>query len=205
MIDRLSEATGFSVSRETIERLEAYVALLLEENARQNLISKASADEIWHRHVLDSAQLLRHASRDAAWLDIGSGPGLPGMVLAVHDVREVTLVEPRRLRTDFLERCKTALALANVTIVTGKVEQLTGTFDVITARAVASLDHLFAVSLPRSRANSRWVLPKGRSAAKELADAQSTWQGEFRLEPSVTDPDARILVAQQLRRRTKRG
>jgi 16S rRNA (guanine527-N7)-methyltransferase len=127
------------------------------------------------------------------------------MVLAILGVSHVTMVEPRRLRTDFLERVRDALSLRNVTIVTGKVEQLTGNFDVITARAVASLDKLFAISVPRSHSGSRWVLPKGRSAVKELAEARSTWQGEFRLEASATDPDARILVAEKVRKRMGRG
>lgn len=194
-----------AVSRETEEKLAAYVALLLEENERQNLISRGSVADVWTRHIGDSAQLLDHAGRDVSWLDIGSGPGLPGIVLAIHGVRAITLVEPRRLRTDFLERCKAALGLDSVTIVTGKVEQIDGAFDVITARAVAPLKQLFALGEPLLAPSGRWVLPKGRSAEKELAEARSTWQGEFRLEPSRTDPEARILVAERVRRRAGRG
>jgi 16S rRNA (guanine527-N7)-methyltransferase len=193
------------VSRETEARLNAFVALLLEENGRQNLISRRSEDEIWSRHIADSLQLLEHAAPDRRWLDIGSGPGLPGIVLAIAGVTQITLVEPRRLRTDFLERCCEQLALTSVTIVTGRAEQLTGCFDVITARAVASLDKLFAIGEPLMSRNGRWVLPKGRSAEKELVEARAAWQGEFRLEPSRTDPEARILVAQGVRRRTGRG
>jgi 16S rRNA (guanine527-N7)-methyltransferase len=92
-----------------------------------------------------------------------------------------------------------------VTIVTGKAEHLSGKYDVITARAVASLERLFAIGSPLLAPNGRWVLPKGRSAQKELVEARATWQGEFRLEPSRTDPDARILVAHGVRRRTGRG
>jgi 16S rRNA (guanine527-N7)-methyltransferase len=76
---------------------------------------------------------------------------------------------------------------------------------VITARAVAHLDKLFSIGEPLMGRNGRWVLPKGRSAEKELVEARATWQGEFRLEPSRTDPEARILVAQGVRRRTGRG
>jgi 16S rRNA (guanine527-N7)-methyltransferase len=189
------------VSRETDRKIASFVNLLLAENQEQNLISKGSADAVDIRHVADSAQLLRHAPADARWLDIGSGPGLPGMVLAILGVRAITLVEPRKLRTDFLHRCKDGLALSNVEIVTGKLDQVEGKFDVITARAVASLDRLFAMALPLSTPRSRWVLPKGRSAAKELEEARRTWQGDFRLEPSITDPDARIVVAERVRRR----
>lgn len=194
-----------SVPRETSEKLEAYVALLLEGNARQNLISRSSVEQIWSRHIADSAQLLRYAAKDADWLDIGSGPGLPGLVLAILGVRSITLVEPRRLRTDFLARCAEGLALTNVAIVTGKAEQLTRRYDVLTARAVASLDRLFAIGSPLVGQAGHWVLPKGRSAAKELEEATATWQGDFRLEPSETDPEAWILVARAVRRRTGRG
>jgi len=196
---------GHAVSRETAEKLDGYAALLLEENARQNLISKNSVSHLWSRHIVDSLQLLDHAPANARWLDIGSGPGLPGLVLAIAGVREITLVEPRRLRTDFLERCCSALQLTNVKVITGKVEQVTGSFDVLTARAVASLDKLFALGERLIAANGQWVLPKGRSAAKELVEAQSTWQGSFELRPSQTDPEARILVARDVRRRKIRS
>jgi 16S rRNA (guanine527-N7)-methyltransferase len=193
------------VSRETAEKLGAFVALLKGESERQNLVSRSSLEAIWTRHIEDSLQLLDHAPKEASWLDIGSGPGLPGMVLAIAGVREITLVEPRRLRTEFLDRCRSALGLNGVTIVTGKAEQLQGQFDVITARAVASLERLFAIGQPLLAQGGRWVLPKGRSAAKELEEARATWQGDFQLEPSRTDPEARIVIAQRVRRRMGRG
>ncbi len=179
--------------------------MLAEENVRQNLISRASSADLWERHIVDSAQLLRYGKREANWLDIGSGPGLPGMVLALLDVRHITLVEPRRLRTAFLERCVGELALDNVTVITGKAERISASYDVITARAVASLGNLFDLGKPLLAPGGRWVLPKGRSAAKELAEARTSWQGDFRLEPSLTDPDARILVASKVRRKAGRG
>jgi 16S rRNA (guanine527-N7)-methyltransferase len=193
------------VPRGTEWKLRRFAELLRAENERQNLISKASAEDLWTRHILDSAQLARLAPEGRTWLDIGSGPGLPGLVLAITGVEHITLVEPRRLRTEFLERCVGELALDNVRVVTGKAEQLSGSFDVITARAVASLHQLFALAERLMAPEGRWVLPKGRSAAKELEEAQRTWQGDFRLEPSLTDPDARILVATGVRRRTGRG
>lgn len=193
-----------SVSRETDMALKDFAKLLLAENDRQNLISRRSAGELWTRHIDDSLQLLDHAPADGRWLDIGSGPGLPGIVLAIAGVRHITLVEPRRLRTEFLERCCNELGLANVTIVTGKAEQLKGRFDVITARAVATLDKLFAIGTPLIAPEGRWVLPKGKSAEKELVEARATWQGDFQLKTSRTDPDARILVAERVRRRMGR-
>lgn len=193
-----------TVSRETEGRLRHFVELLTEENDRQNLISRHTIPDVWNRHIADSLQLLDLGQADARWLDIGSGAGLPGIVLAIAGVRHITLVEPRRLRTDFLERCAQSLGLANVTIVTGKAEHLSPQFDVITARAVASLDKLFAMGAPLLSREGQWVLPKGRSAQKELAEASATWQGDYRLVPSQTDPDAQILVATRVQRRTGR-
>jgi 16S rRNA (guanine527-N7)-methyltransferase len=196
---------SISVPRETEQKLKHFGDLLLAENERQNLVSKASTEQLWERHLLDSHQLLRFALLEAEWLDIGSGPGLPGLVLAIAGVRSITLVEPRRLRTEFLERCVEELALSNVRVVTGKVEQLHGSFDVVSARAVAPLAKLFELAQGLVTPNGCWVLPKGRSAAKELEEARRTWQGDFRLEPSLTDPEARIVVATRVRRRTGRG
>lgn len=201
----LGDAVEEAVSRETQAQLEHYAQLLVEENERQNLISKTSIDALWTRHLLDSAQLASLAPMQSQWLDIGSGPGLPGIVLAILGVRHITLVEPRRLRTDFLSRCVDELGLTNVEVVTGKAEQLSARFDVITARAVASLERLFAIGAPLLTSPGHWVLPKGRSAAKELEEARRTWQGDFQLMPSRTDPDARILVASGVRRRARRG
>lgn len=200
MIDRLSALAGTNVSRETYERLRAYVSLLLDENSRQNLIGPTTIDAAWDRHILDSAQLYP-LLKSGAVLDIGSGAGLPGIVIAALSERSVTLCEPRRLRTSFLEQVVSALSLANVTVLRGKVRSLSGTFPNITARAVAPASELFRMALPLSRPDTQWVFPKGRSAQKELDEVRSAWQGDFRLEPSRTDATASILIATGVRPR----
>jgi 16S rRNA (guanine527-N7)-methyltransferase len=196
--------TALNVPRGTLERIEKLVDLVTTENLNQNLISVRSRDEIWQRHVLDSAQLTRLAPEAASWLDIGSGGGFPGLLVAMLQGSKVTLVEPRRLRAEFLVRAITTLGIRNAEVVQTKVERLPpGAFDVISARAVASLDRLFAMALPFSRPETRWILPKGSSAQSELEAAEASWQGEFRLEPSLTDPDARIVVATGVRRKAE--
>jgi len=194
------------VSRETRARLERYVALLTEESQRQNLIGRSTIDEIWQRHIADSAQLARFAPRpDSSWLDIGSGAGLPGMVIAILTEGPVTLAEPRKLRADFLDRVTRDLGLdQRVTIRAAKAERITGNFDVITARAVGSLGNLLAISQHLSTDKTIWVLPKGKSAQSELDDARQAWQGEFRLEPSATSGEAAILVAAGIRRKGRK-
>jgi len=191
------------VSRETRALLDRYVELILEENEHQNLISKSTVEEVWGRHILDSAQLVRFAPQpDSSWLDIGSGAGLPGLVVALLTEGPVSLVEPRKLRADFLRRTAEALGLADrVTVNAAKVERIAGKFDVITARAVASLDALLRISQHLSTDKSVWVFPKGKSAQSELDEARRTWQGEFRLEPSETSDEAAILVAAGVRRK----
>ena len=199
MIERLEHVARRSVSRETIEKLEAYVALLKEESARQNLVAASTLDQIWERHVLDSAQLVRFEPMpSASWVDIGSGAGLPGIVIACMISGSMTLVEPRRLRAEFLHKAVESLEL-NVSVVSSKVERLRGQYEVITARAVASLAHLLEISAHLSTRNTVWALPKGRNAQQELAEAQRSWQGVFHVERSVTDEDSWVVVGTGVR------
>lgn len=199
MIRQLAEAAGRDVSRETLEKLEAYGALLREENGRQNLIAASTFDHFWDRHVLDSAQLVRfEPHRAASWADIGSGGGLPGIVIACMVDGPVTLIEPRRLRADFLHRVCGTLRL-RARVVAGKAERTSGQYDVITARAVAKLSHLLEISAHLSTRNTVWALPKGRGALGELAEAQRSWQGVFHVEQSLTDADSFVVVATGVR------
>ncbi len=201
MIDRLRAVSGRDVSRETFEKLERFVALLTEENQRQNLIAASTLDELWERHIVDGAQLLSLAGPGGTWLDIGSGPGLPGLVLAILSPDPITLVEPRRRRADFLDAVKADLALDHVTIAGSSINKVGGKYDVITARAVASLDRLLAMACPLSHAATKCIFPKGKKAKQELDEAKRTWHGAFRLVPSQTSPDAAIIVAESVARR----
>jgi 16S rRNA (guanine527-N7)-methyltransferase len=201
MIDRVSGAAGRSVSRETFGRLVAYVDLLLEENRPQNLISPGDADDVWNRHIIDGAQLVGVAERDGTWCDIGSGPGLPGLVIAIITRAPMTLIEPRRLRADFLRRAVSALGLDHVTVKEAKVEKVEGRYDLITARALAPLDRLFGMAFHLAAPDTRWILPKGERAKSELDDASRNWQGKFQLVPSQTHGGAAIIVAEQVRRK----
>ena len=203
MIDRLAEISGRPVSRETSTRLERYAELLREESKRQNLVSASTLDHLWERHILDSAQLVGLAPNGAAtWLDIGSGAGLPGIVIAALITGRVLLVEPRRLRAEFLRSAIAELGLGTrVTVAAAKAESVSGRFDVITARAVAPLDRLLAISTHLSTRKSVWLLPKGRSAQSELAEARRNWHCEADSVPSRTDPESEILVLRNVKAR----
>ncbi|HEY5712729.1 MAG TPA: 16S rRNA (guanine(527)-N(7))-methyltransferase RsmG [Allosphingosinicella sp.] len=194
-----------NVPRETMERLDAFAALLREESEHQNLVSKASLDSLWLRHIADSAQLLRFSpSPKASWIDLGSGAGFPGLIVAVLHKGPVTLVEERRLRVEFLRRAAAVLGVAPE-IIQRKAERVPRrAFDVISARAFAPLPLLLELGTGFSTTNSLWVLPKGRNAETELAALDSSWQGGFRLEPSITDATAQIIVAERVYRKAER-
>ena len=182
--------------------LERYASLLLEENARQNLIARTTEPLIWRRHLLDSLQLTTFArERDRTWLDVGSGPGLPGIVVAIPGRWQVTLVEPRRRRAEFLKHVVTDLQLGNVQIVAADVRTIVTRYDVISARAVAGIDPLLSMTRTCADAETRFVLPKGRSAHAEMDLAQQRWHGVFHVEQSLTDPDAGLVIADRVTRR----
>ncbi len=197
MIEAISAAAHRFVSRETFEMLEAFVELLLVGTQSQSLIAPSTLATIWERHILDSAQLVRFEPwSGSSWADVGSGAGLPGVVIALLVDGPVDLIEPRRLRADFLNHAVEVLGLASrVTVRQAKSERVSGKFDVITARAVAGLSKAFEISSHLSTKNTIWALPKGRSARTELAEAQQAWQGVFHVEQSITDPDSYIVVA----------
>ena len=204
MIEALERAAGRPVSRETFALLEAYVERLRTANNSQNLVSASTLDDIWERHILDSAQLVRFEPRSgSSWVDIGSGAGLPGIVIAVLVEGPVTLVEPRRLRAAFLQETVAESGLSDrVSVQAAKIENVRGKFDVITARAVAPLDRLLGMGLHLAHSGTIWALPKGKSAKSELAEAQRSWQCDARSEASCTDPNSAILVLSKVKAKT---
>lgn len=206
MKERLAEAAGRPVSRETFEQIKAFTGRLSAAAAEQNLIAASTLESLWSRHILDSAQLVRFEPRPgASWVDIGSGAGLPGIVIACLVEGPVTLIEPRRLRAQFLTDAVEALSLdQRVTVEAAKVERVRGRFDVITARAVAALDRLLGIAHHLSRPQTVWVLPKGKNAQSELAQAQRNWHCVPRVEKSSTDPDSGILVLTRVGAKQKR-
>jgi 16S rRNA (guanine527-N7)-methyltransferase len=202
--EQLAAVSGRDVSRETVARLTTYVGLLRDAAAQQNLVAPSTIETVWDRHILDSAQLLRFAATNGAWADIGSGAGLPGIVLAILSNDPITLIEPRRLRADFLAQTAETLGLSNVSVECAKVERVQGQFDLITARAVAQLDRLLAMAQHLAKGSTLWVLPKGRSAQSELAQAQLNWHCDALVEQSCTDPESQILVLARVGAKKKR-
>jgi 16S rRNA (guanine527-N7)-methyltransferase len=199
----LPDSLAKIVPRGTLDRLSDLSNLAQQWNLRINLVSKASVDAFWHRHIADSLQILPEAKDGECWCDLGSGGGFPGLViaLAAPDVR-MTLVESDKRKCAFLMVAKAELGLANLTIADQRIEALLPqNADVVSARAVAPLPTLLGMVARHLALNGRAVLMKGRTVEAEIADAKRHW--DFRLErrSSITDADATILVVQDLKRR----
>lgn len=191
-----------------MNRLRLLVAMLVDENQRQNLVARASLDHVWQRHIVDSAQLL-YVSRGTtgSWLDLGTGAGFPGMVIAaLQPLRAVTLVDSRRLRTEWLKRAATALGLDHVSVIHARVEDLPSrTHAVISARAFAPLERCLQLSARFSTPQTLWLLPKGAKARHELQELGQEWRHRFHVEQSLTDPAAGVLVGHLLAAPDRKG
>jgi 16S rRNA (guanine527-N7)-methyltransferase len=185
-------------------QMERFADLVIAEAEHQNLIARSTIAAIWARHIVDSAQLIALADGAGPWLDIGSGAGLPGLVVAALTDRPVTLAEPRKRRVTFLEDAAQALGLAaQVTVFGGKVEALRTPAAVISARAVAPMIDLFSAASACATTKTIWLLPKGQSARDEMAIAQHAWHGTFHVEQSLTNEESEIVIARGVARRCK--
>lgn len=200
MIESDAEARQFCAERTDqagLARLERFAALLAEENGRQNLVSSTSLDSAWQRHFADSLQLLDHVPRETGpWLDLGSGAGFPGLAIALaRPENAIILVESRKRRVEWLTHVASELGLENCRILGARLESVeTSPVAVITARAFAPLGKLLNLSARFSTQATIWLLPKGRSAAQELAEQPKAIQQMFHVEHSQTDSQGGILV-----------
>ncbi|MEJ2410907.1 MAG: 16S rRNA (guanine(527)-N(7))-methyltransferase RsmG [Novosphingobium sp.] len=189
-----------------LERLELLGARLAEENQRQNLVSAASLEAVWRRHIVDSAQLLPHVPRETSgvWMDLGTGAGFPGLVIAaLRPECEVRMVESRKRRIDWLDRMRIAMGLDKAQVIGLRLEMVeTCQVSVISARAFAPLERLLTLSARFSTSDTIWLLPKGRSAQQELDDLRK-WRHMFHVEQSLTDPQAGIIVGTLAGRKDK--
>ena len=188
---------------DALERLELLTRMLIEENSRQNLISKPSQDLMWQRHIADSVQLLKFVPRETCemgegvWLDLGTGAGFPGLVVAaIFPQMPVILVESRKRRVEWLNTAKQEMGLSKCEI-DGRRLEMVEPFPArfISARAFAPLPKLLRLSAPFSTAETTFLLPKGRSAAQELQELPRKSRKLFHVEQSLTDSEAGIIVS----------
>jgi 16S rRNA (guanine527-N7)-methyltransferase len=198
--DGFAALTG--VSRETLARLEAYAALLAQWNERINLVARESLRDPWRRHFLDSAQLLPFVPEGARSLvDLGSGAGFPGLVLAVMDVPGVELVESDARKCAFLREAA-RVAAAAVQIHNARIESVPAHLvDVVTARGCAPLDRLLVLAQPFIGTHTVCLFPKGAQAGQELNAARQSWEFDVTSHESRTDPRGVVLCLSRVRRR----
>jgi len=197
------------VSRETLQRLESFAALLEHWNRAINLVGKNSLGDLWRRHILDSAQLLdllppAPGTRARVLVDLGSGAGFPGLILAILGAGSVHLVEADRKKAAFLRAAAretgTEVAVHNL-----RIEDLAPpAADVVTARALAPLSRLLAYAAPILGPPARGgvaLFPKGRSLDQELTDSRQKWMMRTEIFASRSDPEGRVVRLSGLARR----
>jgi 16S rRNA (guanine527-N7)-methyltransferase len=207
-VTRAEVSRRFNVSRETCERLDAYVALLTHWNRRINLVSPATVKTVWTRHIADSIQLFDLAPPAASsWLDLGAGAGLPGLPIAALAAEKVpglhvTLVESDSRKVAFLAAAARAMQL-DVTIEPHRIEVLAPRpYDIVSARALAPLGRLCALAHRFSGPGTVFLFPKGARLDSELTAAATSWHIRAERIVSRTDPEATVLRILELEPRS---
>lgn len=204
--DRARALALVPVSRETTDRLDRFVALLLDWQRRVNLIAPSTEPVLWTRHIADSLQLLALAPDARVWADLGSGAGFPGFVIACALAQtpgaRVYLVERSAKKASFLREA--ARSVDAPVIVRGEriqdfLKSPPERIDVVTARALAPLPELLAAAHPLLISGTIGLFPKGQAVDAELTEAAKCWNIQASLVPSRTDPKARILVVSGLK------
>jgi 16S rRNA (guanine527-N7)-methyltransferase len=207
--DRAHALTLTPVSRETLDRLDRFVALLLTWQQRINLIAPSTIPELWTRHVADSLQLLALAPEARTWIDLGSGGGFPGLVIACALAERpgaiIHLVESNAKKAAFLYEAKRVTGTP-VTVHAERIERFVPGFcepaDAVMARALAPLNTLLNQAFPLLiKAGAVGLFPKGQDVERELGEARRNWDINVNIVPSRTDPSGRIVVVRELARR----
>jgi 16S rRNA (guanine527-N7)-methyltransferase len=198
------------VSNEVALRLDRLVALFLQWQSKMNLVARSTLPDLWSRHIADSLQLIALASSARVWIDLGSGGGFPGLVIACalagQDGARVHLVESTKKKAAFLDEAVRILDLpASVHPV--RIEEFAATFhgrcDIVTARALAPLDKLLELAAPVLKTGAKGLFLKGQDVEAELTDAAKCWTIDSTLVPSKTNPHGRVVVIHSAVRRDK--
>lgn len=204
MTDRTSAINlierDYNVSRETISKLEIYADCLIEWQSKFNLIGKSTINSLWHRHILDSIQLVSTIPEDfQSLMDIGTGAGLPGFILAIYYNqlgKDIYLVDSNKKKCTFLDHVATRCNV-DVKIYAERLQDLavqdSFKVDVITARAFASIDNIMSLSRPYTHKKTKYLLQKGVNAKSELTNAKISSKLRVEFINSVTQENSYIL------------
>lgn len=201
MTDRDAFQAKADVSRETFEMLDTYAKLLKSWNPRINLVSKSTLDALWMRHFLDSVQVFRRIGQVDHWVDLGSGGGFPGAVVAIlagADQR-TTLIEADQRKAAFLRTV--ARETVGFKVIAARIEEAEPqNADIVSARALAPLPLLLTYVHRHLAPGGRAILPKGRKAQEEVTEALEHWRFDCETYPSETDPNAVVLTLGEIKR-----
>jgi 16S rRNA (guanine527-N7)-methyltransferase len=182
------------------ENIEEFIILLLKENYNFNLIGQSTIADIWDRHVLDSAQILRFIDdKNAKIVDLGTGAGFPGIIISILGAKEVHLVEKSVRKCEFLRKAK-IFSPNRLFVHQAKLEEITEQkFDVITSRALAGLDKLCDHCLKLLKNDGYGVFLKGKNLDNEIIEAKSKFDFDYELFESLTAPESRIIKIKNIK------
>ena len=203
--ERTFDKAGIDVSRETLSSLNLYAELIDKWNPAINVVSKASLPDLWTRHIIDSAQIYRHISNSAQrCIDLGSGGGLPGIVLAIlsaedHSSRHFTLVESDQRKATFLKEAARIIGL-NITVQACRIEVLRpADAEFLTARALAPLSKLIGIASRHLDRSGTCLFSKGETYQREIDEAFKFYTFNCEIISSITDPKCAILKIDGIR------
>lgn len=190
------------INQSQINKIEDFVLLLLKENDNFNLVGKSTLPDLWQRHILDSAQVLRFIDdKNKKIADIGTGAGFPGMIISLLGCKEIHLVEKAFRKCEFLRKAK-LLSPNRVFVHQAKLEELEGQkFDIITSRALASLDKLLEYSQTFLKADGYGLFLKGKNLEAELEEAKKLFDFSYELFPSLTSSESNIIKVWNLKKK----
>lgn len=191
----LSQIKKFTnLTQSSISAIEEFVILLLKENNNFNLIGKSTISDIWNRHILDSAQILQYVDDKFSKIaDLGTGAGFPGVIISILGAKEVHLIEKSGKKCEFLRKAK-LLSPNRLFVHQAKLEEIDDQkFDILTSRALASLEELLAYSTQFLKINGCGIFLKGKNLENELKDAQKKFVFKYQLFPSLTSEESRII------------
>lgn len=189
-----------NVSREAITKLREFQELILKWNKKINLISTSSEGDIWSRHIIDSLQLYKYLQQSNSLVDIGSGAGLPGIVLSIAGIKNTILVESNQKKAAFLLHAST-LSSNKIEVVNSRSEDLILECDILTARAWANIDNLFKLTR-NIIVKNKYLILKGKTCNMEIDEARKYWNFDWYSYPSITSTEGVVLAINNLTKLT---
>jgi 16S rRNA (guanine527-N7)-methyltransferase len=202
--DRAAALRLTPVSHETAVRLAAFVDLLVRWQKAVQIVAASTLPKLWTRHIADSLQILEHAPEARIWVDLGSGGGFPGLVLAIALTGRpgalVHLIESDSRKAAFLReaaRATKAPAKIHTERIESAAKRIAGKIEIVTARALAPLPRLLELAAPLLTAGAHGIFLKGQDVDNELTEAAKSWNIQASIQPSRTDPRGRILIVEQ--------